>query len=96
SRTVDAEKRPQFAGMQPRLETMRGLPTFQSRDPFPPPSSSDIFFDASQNLSSSKGELSSTTTTNGDGDSSTACQFDKSEGEHFELGLLPVPEPQLF
>ncbi|KAI3417548.1 hypothetical protein GPALN_013268 [Globodera pallida] len=80
--TVDAEKRPQFADMQPRLETMRGLPTFQSRDPFPPPSSSDNFFDASQNSSTSKGELSSTTTTNGDGDSSTACQFDKS-GESF-------------
>ncbi|KAL3084014.1 hypothetical protein niasHS_008886 [Heterodera schachtii] len=87
--TVCTEKRPQFSDIQPRLETMRGLPAFQSRDPFPPSSlcGDNSFFDASQNSSTSKGEQSSTTTTtNGDGEESytTACQFDKS-GESFSV-----------
>ncbi|KAF7640465.1 hypothetical protein Mgra_00000286 [Meloidogyne graminicola] len=72
--TVPSEQRPKFLEIQPKMELIRGLNHFQSRDPFP----SGILngFENSLDSSTSTHESSTTTTNGGD---SIAAHFEKSE-----------------
>ncbi|CAK5124528.1 unnamed protein product [Meloidogyne enterolobii] len=92
--TIPAEQRPKFLDIQPRMESIRGLTHFQSRDPFP----SGILNGFENSLDSSTSTHESSTTTNG-GDSSAALRFEKSENsssrKHSRFGPKPVPRRQL-
>lgn len=92
--TNPAEQRPRFLDIQPRMESIRGLTHFQSRDPFP----SGHLNGFENSLDSSTSTHESSTTTNG-GDSSNAVHFEKSENsssrKHSRFGPKPTPRRQL-